>query len=78
MRAALLCGGIIWRIAMEYAGQNSGMLDLLRLYVELGPSDEGSGHVQVLQDEAGRSFVDDGLTDIEKDILCGVNKVYSE
>ncbi|KAI0735669.1 hypothetical protein C8Q76DRAFT_611425 [Earliella scabrosa] len=76
LRAALLHGGIIWRLAMEMAGEYSGNLDLLRSYLELGPSEESGCHRIIIQD-GQTTYVDDGLSDYEVDAICGVNHVYT-
>ena len=78
VRAALLAGGIIWRLVMEVAERHPGTLELIRSYIDLGPSDEWNHHVAVLQDDEDNSFVDDALSGWEMDLICGVNKVYNE
>ncbi|KAI0730680.1 hypothetical protein C8Q76DRAFT_596714, partial [Earliella scabrosa] len=78
LRAALLRGGIIWRLVTEFAKHHPGTLELLRSYVDLGPSEESTHHLEILKDDEGRMFVDDALADWEMDVICGVNKVYTQ
>ena len=77
VRAALLCGGIIWRLVMECAEYHPGLLELVRSYLELGPSEERHCHSAVLQDDTGSTFVDDVLSEVELDLISGVTRVYS-
>ena len=78
LRAALLGGGIIWRLVIECAEHHEGVLELLRSYLDLGPSEEHMYHQPVLQDADEHAYFDDLLTEAETDIISGVNKVYSE
>ncbi|PPR02336.1 hypothetical protein CVT24_011679 [Panaeolus cyanescens] len=68
-RAALMVGGIVTRIAMEHLGTQGAIF---------GPS------TTVLEDRVGinvyaahRHFVDDGLTQDELDIICGLEIAYT-
>ncbi|PSS10991.1 hypothetical protein PHLCEN_2v3364, partial [Hermanssonia centrifuga] len=67
-RAALMKGGIVWRLAMEMFGVES---------VLFGPKDvEAALYRAVLHD--GGSYVDDDLTQDELDVVCGVYKVTTK
>jgi hypothetical protein len=70
-RAALLQGGIVWRLAIEVLG------DRAEDVVINGPSDDvlkfGS---QMCYGE--NEYWDDGLDDAEMDLICGVYKLYSK
>ncbi|GJE99714.1 hypothetical protein PsYK624_159850 [Phanerochaete sordida] len=64
-RAALMRGGIVWRLAYED-------VDLQR--VLLGPSDSSQKHVQLLGDVAHE---DDTLSEEELFAICGVYRIYA-
>lgn len=61
-RAALLKGGIVWRLAMEFLGPQD---------VLVGPSEQAFTRHQ----QSG--LYDDDLTDDELNLICGVYKVYT-
>ena len=70
-RAALLRGGIVWRLAIEVLG------DRAEDVVLNGPLDD------VLKFSSkicynGNEFWDDGLNEAEMDLVCGVYKLYSK
>lgn len=65
-RAALMRGGIVWRLAME----SLGFEDVL-----LGPDGNYTKGDLVVMD--GQPFVDDELSDHELDIICGVYRTLS-
>ena len=69
-RAALLCGGIVARLAKEHLSLDSACF---------GPSSfvtrHGVGFCVV--DDAGTKFWDDELTNDEQDIICGVHRCYT-
>jgi len=65
LRAALLAGGIIWRLALEELGIDPALW---------GPSEATKYAFEILS-EFG-DFVDDGLTVEEMDFICGVYYVY--
>jgi hypothetical protein len=69
-RAALLHGGFIWRIAKDTVGR----LDVLR-----GPSGKRSlpEEMFVVTDRNGREYIDDKLTNVELDLLCGIYYSYT-
>ena len=70
-RAALLRGGIVWRLAIEVLG------DRAEDVVLNGPSDDvlkfGSNICY-----NGNEFWDDGLNEAEMDLVRGVYKLYSK
>ena len=70
-RAALLHGGIIWRIAVELLGQG-GLSDVLR-----GPSADIWRHGREVHEDGGKSWYEDALTTYELDVISGVYKVYT-
>ena len=66
-RAALLKGGIIWRLAMEYVDPGR---------VIAGPTGNSvTGHT--LRFPNNHVYCDDNLTEDELDLICGVYKVYT-
>lgn len=66
-RAALLKGGIVWRLAMEFI--EPGL-------VLAGPSDDALARGQSLRPTAGGpEYFDDELTSNELDLICGVYQV---
>ena len=67
-RAALLAGGIVWRLAMEYLGPEDALW---------GPSDS-TYYAYETTSESGDTFVDDDLTAAEMDLICGVYYVYND
>lgn len=64
-RAALMRGGIVWRLAYE---------DVDPQRVLFGPSDSEQKHVQLLGDVARE---DDTLSEEELFIICGVYRIYA-
>jgi len=62
-RAALLRGGIVWRLAMESHN--------LAVAAD-GPSETVSDFGRCFQGDDGESYWDDWLTDEEVDLICGV------
>ena len=72
-RAALLAGGIIWRLTMDSLGDDSGERVLA------GPSsDVLSNGVAIKYGSTEQDWLwDDALLDSEKDVICGVYHVYT-
>ncbi|PPR07615.1 hypothetical protein CVT24_004168 [Panaeolus cyanescens] len=68
-RAALLVGGIVTRIAMEHLGTQGAIYGPSKAVTEDG--------VGINIYAAQRHFVDDGLTEDEMDIICGLEIVYT-
>jgi hypothetical protein len=66
LRAALLAGGIIWRIALEELGIDPALW---------GPSETTNYAFELVLNN--QSFVDDGLSSEEMDFICGVYYVYT-
>ncbi|KAI1782704.1 hypothetical protein LXA43DRAFT_871470, partial [Ganoderma leucocontextum] len=71
-RAALMLGGIIWRIAMEFMAP-----DAIRLVMN-GPSDEVARHGNPFRANAGPPYYDDALTEWEEDFICGLYPVSTQ
>lgn len=67
-RAALLRGGIAWRLAIEALGMAPALS---------GPSTDVYDHGQFIIPQTGTQFWDDALTEEELDLICGVYKVYT-
>lgn len=65
MRAALMCGGIVWRLAIETLTADA---------VIAGPSHD-SYHEVVQEHSTHENYYDDHLSVIEQDFICGVYKV---
>lgn len=67
-RAALLQGGIVWRLALLCLGRSE--IDVTR-----GPSIDASllGKVSILSD--GSNMYDDSISDDEIDVICGVYRI---
>jgi hypothetical protein len=67
-RAALLQGGIVWRIAVDILGADVAML---------GPSSSAHEWGDVVTAPDGTQFVDDTLSQEEMDFICGKYYVYT-
>jgi hypothetical protein len=67
-RAALLEGGILWRLAMQYLDPRDA-LD--------GPSDSACDFGGVVYLPDGTKLVDDCLVNNERDLICGTYIVYT-
>lgn len=65
-RAALMMGGIVWRLAIESLGMEE---------VLLGPSFTSGHHFQILLED--QSAVDDCLSSDDLDVICGVYKTLT-
>ncbi|PIL26011.1 hypothetical protein GSI_11765 [Ganoderma sinense ZZ0214-1] len=70
-RAALLRGGIVWRLAVEVLGGDWRELPLA------GPSEDIYDYGQAFVPERGDNYYDDALSSDELDVICGVYKVYT-
>ena len=70
-RAALQCGGIVWRLAVELLGED-GIRDAAR-----GPSLDISHLGRDALAPRGNSWYEETLRDDELDVICGVYHVYS-
>jgi hypothetical protein len=68
-RAALMKGGIVWRLAMQALHPD---------VVIAGPSESvyESG-ICFVEEESGKHWWDDDLTEDEKNLICGVYKVFT-
>lgn len=75
-RAALLRGGIIWRIVTQLGGNNDGIVELIRSYACAGPTDDTAYHRTVAR-RGNVTLVDDALSQDELDLISGVTKVYT-
>ena len=71
-RAALLRGGIVWRLALEILRPQAIWC------AGDGPSSDVHIYGQVIAASHGNSFYDDGLSDAEIDIICGTYKMPSK
>jgi hypothetical protein len=67
-RAALLRGGIVWRLALDELDYENAIG---------GPSDTADDFGIVVTLPDGTELVDDALTDREQDLICGVYAVYT-
>jgi hypothetical protein len=67
--AALLQGGIVWRLAIETLGDGAAEQRVLA-----GPSGEGLEYASKWYIE-GREWCDDALTEAEMNLICGVYQV---
>jgi hypothetical protein len=67
-RAALLEGGIVWRLAMEHIEAQDALN---------GPSDSAHDFGEVFTLSDGTKFMDDCLVDTERDFICGTYIVYT-
>ena len=70
-RAALLRGGIVWRLAMEILGE-AAIDEAVN-----GPSSDTWLYGSELMESRGSSWLCDDLSSYEVDIICGVYKVYT-
>ena len=69
-RAALLLGGIVWRIAVEVLGDDAAELACA------GPSTEAYESGSTFRPQRGDDWVDDALSPEELDLICGVYQLY--
>ena len=76
-RAALMRGGIIWRIMMEMLGQNSHLWESMMDEVCNGPSGSCDHKFTIESYALGGKYVDDDLSVEELDLISGVVKVYT-
>ena len=70
-RAALLRGGIVWRIAMEI--MHGGLVEAALA----GPSEDVYYYGEMYRPDHGDDSYDDGLTNDELRLICGVYRVCS-
>ncbi|KAI8989149.1 hypothetical protein BD414DRAFT_415633 [Trametes punicea] len=68
-RAAILQGGIVWRLALEILGEDAVS------YALKGPSSDVSRYGRALQPSRGPLYYDDALLPEEIDIICGTYKI---
>ncbi|OJT07017.1 hypothetical protein TRAPUB_2129 [Trametes pubescens] len=68
-RAAVLHGGIIWRLAIEILGGEPSNL------ANIGPSTDVFDHGQAIRPRHGPPYYDDALSPEEIDIVCGTYKI---
>ncbi len=74
-RAALLCGGIVWRLAVEILGSGE---DFPRFdMVDQGPLADVWHYGQAFVPPRGDPFYDDALSSDELDVICGVYKMFT-
>jgi hypothetical protein len=66
-RAAILKGGIVWRLAMEFISPGS---------ILTGPSDAALSRGQAFR-FSDNVFIDNCLNEDELDLICGVYRVYT-
>lgn len=71
-RSALLRGGIIWRLATDCVEDTTSM----EYAAIAGPSDDVVHYGEPLS-YGSRKLYDDSLTDTEKELICGVYKIYT-
>ena len=76
-RAALMRGGIIWRIMMEMLGQNSHLWESMMDEVCNGPSGSCDHKFTIESYALEGKYVDDDLSVEELDLISGVVKVYT-
>lgn len=80
IRAALSGGGIVWRLTTELLlSPDSGLFQLAIDLCTRGPVVDKGRHtlVEIFPRSDGHCFVDNRLTDLEADLLCGVYKRYA-
>ncbi|KAI0652707.1 hypothetical protein C8Q79DRAFT_997666 [Trametes meyenii] len=68
-RAAILHGGLLWRLALEILGS-----DAIGRAVQ-GPSEGVFEYTEVVKPRHGPAYYDDALTPEEIDIVCGTYKI---
>ncbi|KAI1789776.1 hypothetical protein LXA43DRAFT_892236 [Ganoderma leucocontextum] len=71
-RAALLRGGIVWRLALEILGAGPSVE-----LAQQGPSSDVWHYGQAFVPSRGDASYDDALSSDELDVICGVYKVYT-
>ena len=76
-RAALMKGGIIWRIVMEMLGQNKNLWNSMVEQVCNGPSASPPQQYTMSLTGINGTYVDDDLSVQELDLISGVVKVYT-
>jgi len=67
-RAAVLVGGVIWRLAVDTIGAEAALQ---------GPTMHAHEFGDLVTDPAGKQFVDDALSEDEMDLLCGKYVIYT-
>jgi hypothetical protein len=67
-RAAVLTGGLIWRLAADTIGDE---------VVLQGPSTHAHEFGDLIADPTGKQFVDDTLSEEEMDLICGKYVMYT-
>ncbi|RDX41186.1 hypothetical protein OH76DRAFT_1299030, partial [Lentinus brumalis] len=77
-RAALMRGGITWRLVMEIMTTHRRLWDVFVEVITAGPSSDPAYHdVVTVPSEDGYVEVDDELLTEELDLISGVYKVYT-
>lgn len=69
-RAALLRGGFIWRIALQYISQTEAIRGPWGIH-------ENPQHMFIMRDSNGDEYIDDELTEDELNTLCGLYKTFT-
>ncbi|KAI0693672.1 hypothetical protein C8T65DRAFT_543504, partial [Cerioporus squamosus] len=79
IRAAMAEGGILWRLTIELLTADEGLFSRAIDLCTSGPVlDKGKQTlVQIFPPDNGTLYVDNGLTDSEADVLCGMYLRYS-
>lgn len=69
-RAALLKGGFVCRIALQYISMSEAVQG------PLGVQDDPA-HMLIVKDSSGVEYIDDKLTQSKLDVLCGLYKTFT-
>ncbi|KAI0716950.1 hypothetical protein C8Q76DRAFT_795191 [Earliella scabrosa] len=78
IRAALMAGGIAWRLVREFLACDPDLKHDVMESVLSGPSTESRYHSTIVAGENDVFYVDNVLTRDEEDILMGVHRMYTE
>ncbi|KXN84866.1 hypothetical protein AN958_11996 [Leucoagaricus sp. SymC.cos] len=69
-RAALLHGGFVWRIGLDYMDRREAARGPWGIHMDLS-------HMFSMRDTGGIKYVDDELTQDEYDVLCSIYRSYT-
>ncbi|KAI0694803.1 hypothetical protein C8Q76DRAFT_567140, partial [Earliella scabrosa] len=77
LRAALMAGGITWRLVRELLACDPDLKHDVMESVRSGPSRESRYHSTIVADANNVFYVDNFLTREEEDIVTGVYRMYT-
>ncbi|KAI0739288.1 hypothetical protein C8Q80DRAFT_1112641 [Daedaleopsis nitida] len=75
-RAAMLHGGIVLCLVIGFSSSNSRIVELVRTYITVGPTEDHGGH-QSVGNLHGTQLWDDVLSEEGLALISGVTKIYA-